>query len=58
MLQDINKSVGSIGTKTERGDKMAKILQEAHLAKKERDDAIYRLDLVTVATESKEFLLF
>ena len=57
-MQDINKSVGSIGTKTERGDKMAKILQEAHLAKKERDDAIYRLDLVNVATESKEFLLF
>lgn len=47
IIQDINKSVGSIGVKTDRGDKMAKILQEAHLAKKERDDAIYRLELVS-----------
>jgi hypothetical protein len=47
-FQDINKSFTSIGSRpvTEKGDKMAALMQEAHMAKKERDDALYRLEQV------------
>ena len=32
--------------KSEKGDRLAQLMQDAHIAKKERDDAIYRLDQV------------
>lgn len=33
---------------TEKGERMAQLLQEAHIAKRERDDAVFRLEQVIV----------
>ena len=33
---------------TEKGERMAQLLQEAHIAKRERDDAVFRLEQVII----------
>jgi len=50
-LQDINKSFSSNTSKsfvqTDKGEKLAQLMQEAHVAKREKEDALYRLEQVS-----------
>ncbi|KAJ1431803.1 hypothetical protein B484DRAFT_448202 [Ochromonadaceae sp. CCMP2298] len=41
--QEINRSIGS---RTNRGDALAQQMQDCHVARKERDDAVYKLETV------------
>ena len=48
---EVNRSVSSSGggrayAQSDKGDRLAQVMQEAHIARKERDDAVYRLEQV------------
>lgn len=49
-MQDIQKSFHSgtsgVYTLPDKGEKLAQLMQEAHVAKREKDDAVYRLEQV------------
>ena len=49
IIADINRSFGGTNVQTtEKGERMAQLLQEAHIAKRERDDAVFRLEQVII----------
>lgn len=53
--QDLNRSYNNGSARshapTDKGDKYAQLMQDAHVAKKERDDAMYRLEQAKLEIE-------